>query len=77
MPLYLFHVMDGRAIIDSEGTAFGSIGDVRTEAVRLAGAILHKEQTGLQHGSPWLMTVADAAGDTVFSLTFKADHHGY
>lgn len=77
MPLYFFHVMDGRANIDTEGTEIGSIGDVRAEAVRLAGAILAQEKTGLVHGRSWQMTVADAAGDTVFALKFEADHYGY
>ncbi len=77
MPLYFFHIMDGRAIVDNEGTELGSIGDVRIEAVRLAGALLAQEATGLANGWPWHMTVADAAGDTVYSLRFEADHHGY
>lgn len=77
MPLYFFHVIDGRANIDPAGTELGSIGDARREAVRLAGTILAHEATGLGNGRRWQMTVADTAGDVVFSLRFEADHHGY
>lgn len=69
--------MDGRANVDTEGTELGSIGDARLEAVRLAGALLAQDATGLANGWPWQMTVADRAGDVVYSLKFEADHHGY
>lgn len=77
MPRYFFHVMDGHASVDRTGSNFDSIGDARAEAVRLAGSILNKEATSLVNGHPWQMTVVDTAGDTVFSLKFEADHHGY
>lgn len=77
MPRYFFHIMDGRANVDAEGTELDGIADVRLQAVRLAGAILSQDATGLSSGRPWHMTVADAFGDTVFSLKFEADHHGY
>lgn len=77
MPRYFFHVMDGRANIDIEGCELASISDVRVEAVRLAGAILAQEATGLTHGRPWQMTVANAAGDVVYSLKIEADDRGY
>lgn len=77
MPRYFFHVMDGRANIDADGTVMDGIADVRRKAVRLAGSILMNEATGLTNGRPWQMTVADTAGDVVFSLRFEADHHGH
>lgn len=77
MPRYFFHVMDGRAIVDTEGMELDGIGDVRREAVRLAGAILMHEETSLVSGTPWHMTVADVFGQTVFSLRFAADQHGF
>ena len=77
MPRYFFHVMDGRANIDAEGTVLDGVADVRREAVRLAGSILVHEATGLVAGRPWQMTVVDAAGDTVFALRFEAEQYGY
>lgn len=77
MPRYFFHVMDGRTVIDTEGAELDSFADVRLQAVCMAGEILSQEATGLSSGKPWQMTVADAAGDTVFTLRFEADHHGY
>lgn len=77
MPRYFFHVMDGHVTIDHEGTELDGIADVRREAVRFAGGLLTSEMTNLNHGWPWRLTVADAAGDVVYSLDFTANHHGY
>ena len=76
MPQYFFHVMDGRAFIDREGTELAGITQVREEAIRTAGTILAKETTGLSSGKPWQMTVADADGKVVFSLRFVATEYG-
>ncbi len=75
MPLYFFHVMDGRAIVDLEGTNLSSLDEVRDQAIRTAGEILAKEKTMLSNNIPWMMTVADAGGKTVFSLKFEAVMH--
>lgn len=72
MPRYFFHVMDGRAIVDLDGTELAGLAAVRTEAIRAAGAILTSEETGLTNAGPWQMTVANEGGDTVFSLRFEA-----
>ena len=72
MPRYFFHVMDGRASLDREGVELAGLDEVRAEAIRTAGEILRETSGSLWSGCPWNMTVADAAGDTVFTLRFTA-----
>ena len=73
MPRYYFHVMDGRAVVDTDGTELPDLAAVRKEAVRTAGEILSAvDVTQLPNGQPWQMTVADATGKTVYSLRFEA-----
>jgi hypothetical protein len=76
MPRYFFHVMDGRAYVDNEGTELAGLDEVRSEAIRAAGEILADQGRAFWKGTKWQMTVADAAGDTVLTLRFSADDHG-
>ena len=75
MPRYFFHVMDGRASIDHEGTELAGIEQARAEAIRTAGEMLRQDSAGLWSGHPWQMTVADETGCTQFSLSFSARDH--
>ena len=43
MPRYFFHIIDGRDIIDHDGTELPGLRQVRAEAIRTAGAILRDE----------------------------------
>ena len=47
MPRYFFHVMDGRASIDREGTELAGIDEARSEAIRTAGEILRQDSAGI------------------------------
>jgi hypothetical protein len=76
MPRYFFHVIDGRDIIDHEGTELSGLREARTEAIRLAGAILRDECDKFWNGTEWHMNVADAAGHSVLKLRFSADDQG-
>jgi hypothetical protein len=75
MSRYFFHVMDGRALVDMEGTEMASLQAMRVEAIRLAGRLLSDDAEGISDRRPWQMTVADETGTTVFSLKFEADFH--
>ena len=75
MPRYFFHVMDGRASIDHEGTELAGIEEARSEAIRTAGEILRHDSAGVWTGHPWQMTVADDTGLTKFTLRFSARDH--
>ncbi len=76
MPLYFFHVMDGRAIVDNEGTDLSGIAEAREVALKTAGSILADEGTQFWNGHEWRMTVADDKGDVFFTLRFAVDDHG-
>ena len=73
MPRYFFHVIDGRDILDNEGTEFPNLRYVRAEAIRTAGAILHDEGDRFWNGTEWQMNVTDTSGQSVLKLRFSAD----
>ena len=76
MSRYFFHVMDGRASVDTEGTEFSTLNEARAQALHTAGMILRDQDASSFKSTEWHMTVADEAGDTVFSLRFSANSHG-
>ena len=76
MPRYFFHVIDGRSIIDNEGTELSGLTEARTEAIRLAGAILRDEGDTFWNGTEWHMNVTDASRRSVLKLRFSADDQG-
>ena len=75
MPRYYFHVIDSRAIIDTEGTEYPTLEKGRLAAIETAGGILKSEGMAAWHNNAWRMSVADEAGVVVFSLDFAADYH--
>ena len=76
MPRYFFHVIDGRDLIDHEGTEFPNLRTARAEAIRLAGAILRDEGDKFWNGEEWHVNVTDASGQSVLKLRFSADDQG-
>jgi len=76
MPRYFFHVIDGRDLIDNEGTEFPNLKYVRAEAIRTAGAILRDEGDRYWNGTEWQMSVTNASGQSVLKLRFSADDQG-
>lgn len=77
MPRFHFHVLDGSAVTDIEGLELPNIAAARTEAIRLAGAVL-KDYRGddIWRGKPWQIVVNDSpapdTGRTYFELTLTA-----
>ena len=76
MPRYFFHVIDGRDIIDRDGTELSGLREARAEAIRTAGTILRDEGDEFWNGTEWHMNVTDAAGQSVLKLRFSADAQG-
>jgi hypothetical protein len=76
MPRYFFHVIDGKKLIDDEGTELLGLRQARTEAIQLAGAILRDEGDTFWNGIEWHMNVTDASGQSVLKLRFSADDNG-
>jgi hypothetical protein len=76
MPRYFFHVIDGRSIIDNEGSELAGLKEARIEAIHLAGSILREEGDKFWNGEEWHMNVTDASGQSVLKLRFSADDQG-
>lgn len=51
MPRYFLHVIDGRAIIDAEGTEYPDLEQARLAAVRTAGRIIESEGIEAWHNN--------------------------
>jgi hypothetical protein len=76
VPRYFFHVIDGRSIIDTDGTELSGVTEARAEAIYTAGAILRDEGNRFWNGTEWQMNVTDASGQSVLKLRFSADDQG-
>ena len=76
MPRYFFHVIDGREIIDNQGSELAGLKEARVEAIQLAGAILRDEGDTFWNGQEWHMDVTDASGQSVLKLRFSAEDQG-
>ena len=74
MPRYFFHVTDGQALFDKEGTEFPDLKSARAEAVRTAGEIL-SDIDSKWTGTAWRMSVANAEGIVLLTLDFSALDH--
>ncbi len=72
MPRYYFHVQDGDEYLDLQGTLFGTLEEVKLEAVRFAGDLLSYNGAKFWHGEEWSMRVTDAIDRTLFMLKFVA-----
>jgi hypothetical protein len=72
MPRYYFHVIDGQFLVDSEGTECSGMAQVRSEAIRTAGAMLADMNGAFASGHEWQMHVTDEANKTVYRLRFSA-----
>lgn len=77
MPQFHFHIVDGTAVTDTDGIEFPNIAAAKSEAVRLAGAVLREYRSSdLLRGEPWQLIVNDSptpnTGRTYFKLTLTA-----
>ena len=52
MPRYFFHVIDGRSIIDNEGSELAGLKEARIKEIQLAGAILR--DAGTAKSGTWM-----------------------
>jgi hypothetical protein len=74
MPRYFFHMMDGRATIDTTGLYLENEGLARFEAVRAAGEMLADDEMSIWLGNEWIMSVVDEAGIVLFKLKISIEH---
>lgn len=73
MPRYFFHVMDGTAVVDTEGLELENDTVARTEALRGAAEMMADRGMTLWLGNTWVMTVADEDAKILFNLRFSVD----
>lgn len=73
MPRYFFHVMDGIAVVDTEGLELENDMVARTEALRGAAEMMADRGMTLWLGNTWVMTVADEDAKILFNLRFSVD----
>jgi hypothetical protein len=73
MPRYFFHVMDGHAVVDTEGLELENDTVARTEALRGAAEMMADRGMTLWLGNTWVMTVADEDAKILFNLRFSVD----
>ena len=75
MPRYFFHVLNNRAIIDTQGAEYPGVDAAREAAVRTAGEIVVSEGTKFWQNDKWRMAVADETGRIILTLDFSATIH--
>ncbi len=72
MPRYFFHVQDGEAFPDLQGTVLENDAAARTEAVRFSGVLLQQQPEKFWTGEEWSMRVTNDKDLTLFELMFMA-----
>ena len=72
MPRYFFNVVDGKFLVDSQGTVLEGMPEAREMAITTAGEILRDHGVGGWNGGDWQMHVTNEAKETVLKLSFSA-----
>ena len=73
IPQYFFHIYNGSAHPDTEGTDLPGPEEARWEAVQTAGEIIQSDGVKSLKDSDWHMEVTDAAGNALFRLRFYVE----
>src|SRR4051812_3507064 len=76
MPRYFFHVVDGKFLVDDEGTECAGPAEVREQAIETAGSILKDLAREYPSGLEWQMHVTDETKATVLRIRFSLDEVG-
>ncbi|WP_267359093.1 MULTISPECIES: hypothetical protein [unclassified Methylobacterium] len=70
MPLYFFHVRDGRSSPDDTGTELANWHEARREAVQFAGEVIRDNAQQIALGQDWHIEVTDEHQVPLFRLDF-------
>jgi hypothetical protein len=73
MARYFFNFIDGKLLVDREGTECADMHDVRTQAIHTAGCMLRDMGPDYGHGFDWQMLVTDETHTTVLKLKFSVE----
>jgi hypothetical protein len=68
MPRYFFHIDDGIAVHDEEGTELQDVAVAKCEAVKLAGQMICESSGTFWDRQEWKLTATDEVGLTLFCL---------
>ncbi|MBE7198184.1 MAG: hypothetical protein INR70_10330 [Parafilimonas terrae] len=72
MPLFYFHIFDGRDVLDSDGLELPDETAARIEAVRLAGLALHDDAPRVVERRRWTLDVTDGQGSLLYHVAVQA-----
>ena len=67
---YFFTILDGKLIVDTEGTYCASWGEMREQAVETAGECLKDMASKFPSNLEWQLVVTNEGNETVLRLRF-------
>ena len=70
MPKYYFHVIDGKALIDGEGTNLKGDDEAREHAVEISTSLLKGMLKAWPSELGWKVLVVDASRTVIATLSF-------
>jgi hypothetical protein len=73
LPRYFFHVLDGYAARDTDGTELPDIYAAQEQAIHMSGEILRDMGGKFWNGTEWKLEVTDEHGRSLFVLRFSAE----
>jgi hypothetical protein len=73
---YFFTVMDGKLVVDEEGTLCSSWDDMRSQAISMAGECLRELAPLYPNGLKWQLVVTNEAKETVLRMRFLLTEPG-
>lgn len=73
MPLYFFHIRDGKDLPDEVGTVLPDDEAARSEAVRASIGLIYELGEVFWRSGEWSMNVVDEIGRHVVRLTFRGE----
>jgi hypothetical protein len=73
MPRFFFHVVNGEFMPDHDGMECPTLDDVKAQAVRAAGEMIHEQGLSVWTTGHWDMFVCDEQNKTHLKLAFTAE----
>jgi hypothetical protein len=73
VPRYFFNIIDGKFLVDHEGSECSGLEEARAQAISTAGALLRDLGGTLPYKSDWQMHVTDASSMVVYKLRFSEE----
>jgi hypothetical protein len=67
---YFFSILDGKLMVDAEGTYCASWGEMREQAIKTAGECLQDMASKYPSNLEWQLVVTNASSETVLRLRF-------